>query len=284
MSSSDQFHGFRVAESAWNMPINTISWLSASLWGPFPRVAPLRNGAGAGRFKHGEWEALLQRFVQNGTVDYPNFARVRRLVEVYLERIAQAEPDDFADADDQLAFYLNAYNAIVIHQILLHYPIRSVAEIKAMFLRPYPVGRRNLSLNHLHSTFLRAYGDPRIHAAIHLGARSGAKLRFFSGAELQRALDLAMRQLLADDTNGMRYNAETNTLYLSPLLRWFAGDFVKPYAMPRPWHLLEGAFQPDQLATILAPYMPESYTFLPQQAPRVQALPFNWMLNEQYTQ
>jgi len=39
--------------------------------------------------------ALLARFVQDGAVDYGTMTRVRRLVEVYLQRLADADPDVF---------------------------------------------------------------------------------------------------------------------------------------------------------------------------------------------
>lgn len=265
----------------WTTLTGTISWAGATIWGQSPRIAPLRSGGGTGRFEHGEWTALLRRFVDpSGTVDYQTFQRVGRLVEVYLGRLARAEPDNFADADDQLAFYLNAYNAIVVHQVLLHYPVNSIRQIVFAFVRPYPVGRRNLSLHLLHANLLRSFGDPRIHAAIAMAARSGAKLRSFSGTNLQTELDMALRQLLADKVYGVRYDAAINRLYLPPMLRWFAGDFLAPHAMPKPWHLVHGLINPDPLASVLAPYLPPALAMVQTQQPQVKALPFDWTLND----
>ncbi len=268
----------------WTSPflpnvLNIATWIGASIGGMPPRIGLLR-GAGAGRFYHGEWNALLARFADAGQVDYQNFQRVCRLLEVYLSRLARATPDDFADADDQLAFYLNAYNAIAVHQVLLHYPIDSLFRIKHAFVRIYPVGQRNVSLHTLHSGILRAFGDPRIHAALSMAAWSGAKLRPFSGTNLQSELDAALRQLLADPVYGARYDAASNTLYLPPMLRWFAGDFLAPHAMPKPWHLVRGIINPDALASVLAPYMPPSLATIHTQHPRVKTLPFDWTLDE----
>ncbi len=136
-----------------------VSWAGATIWGWPPRIAPLGDGGGAGRFDHAEWGALLARFVDpSGTVDYHNFQRVRRLLEAYLARLARAAPDAFASADEQLAFYLNAYNAIVVHQVVLHYPITSIRQIAHACVRPYLAGSRNLSLHLLHAQLLRAFG------------------------------------------------------------------------------------------------------------------------------
>ncbi len=282
MENTKQYAPFARSFSLETLAGN-VSWLSASLWGPFPRIAPLRQGAGAGHFEHGDWAVLLQRFAHDGLADYVNLARVRRLVEAYLGRIARAEPDDFADADDQLVFYVNSYNAIVVHQILLHYPVQSIRQIKGAFLRTYPVGRRNVSLHVMHSALLRSFGVPCMHAAICVGARGSAALRCFSGPNLQQQLDTAMRQLLADETRGARYDRVTNTLYISPQLWWFAGDFSRPNAMPGPWHLLRGTAQSAQFLSALTPYLPPALAAIRHRNPRLQSLPFDWRLNDKNT-
>jgi hypothetical protein len=41
-------------------------------------------------FRHDDWKALVARFAPEGRVDYPNFQRVRRLVEEYLGRLSSS--------------------------------------------------------------------------------------------------------------------------------------------------------------------------------------------------
>ncbi|HEX6291595.1 MAG TPA: DUF547 domain-containing protein [Herpetosiphonaceae bacterium] len=258
-------------------------WLVAAAWGWRPRIGPLQAGAGAGRFQHSEWTALLGRFVQNAAIDYATMRRVRRLVEVYLHRLAEDDPERFADADDQLAFYLNAYNAIAIHQVLLHYPVASIRAIPGARTRPYPVGRRNVSLQTLHGSILRAFGDPRIHAAISTTARGGAQIQpqAFTGSNLQRALDTAMRRLLHDNAHGARLDPATNTLYLSSIFRSFGGDFLQPQAMPGPLGLLAGWRHRAGLVPLLRPYMPPDLAIAMQQTPpQVRFLPYDWTIND----
>lgn len=121
---------------------NVGALIGANLWGRPPRRGALQAGAGAGQFTHDDWNALVRRFVRQGHVDYVNFARVRRILEIYLDRLAHARPETWTDADDQLAFYINAYNAITIHQIITHPDATSVLDIPAFFARPYPVGQQ----------------------------------------------------------------------------------------------------------------------------------------------
>jgi hypothetical protein len=263
--------------------VESCVWLTAAVAGQRPRVAPLRDGVGAGRFQHSEWNALLGRFVQNGGVEYATMRRVCRLVEVYLSRLAETNPESFADADDQLAFYLNAYNAIAIHQVLLHYPVSSIRAIPGAFTRVYPIGRRNLSLHSLHANVLRAFADPRIHVAIATTARSSGQLqpRVFTGSELQAELDAALRRLLADETHGARLDTDTNTFFLSSIFRLFGGDFFQPHTMPRPNGLILAGLRKHRLVEELLPYLPAELAIaVRQNQPRTQFLPYDWTLND----
>lgn len=258
------------------------AWAGAAVAGRRPRIGPLHAGVGAGRFQHSEWSALLSRFVQPTGVDYANLKRVQRLVEEYLKRLAETDPETFIDADDQLAFYLNAYNAIAIHQVLRHYPLASVREIPDAFLRPYPIGPRNVSLHTLHANILRSFGDPRIHAALSPAALGGPQPQpvAFAGVGLQAALDAALRRLLADPRHGVRFDEAANTLYLPASLRWFAGDFADPAAMPGIRHLIRPALQPTICLGALHPCFPADLAEIVQRRdPHVRFLPFDWRLN-----
>jgi hypothetical protein len=253
-----------------------IAWIGGTRLRPL-RIGPLR-GAGTGRMEHGEWNALLGRFVQHGVVDYPNFRRVRRLVEVYLSRLAETDPEAFIDAGDQIAFYLNAYNTIAIHQVMLHPEASSIRDVPNAFTRPYPLGRRNLSLHALHGGILRSFGDPRVHAAINPAARGAAALpsHAYNGGSIDAELHAAMRRLLAD----VRYDHDANRLHVSPILRWMGGDWLAPQRMPSLAPLLHGLAQPDAVLAAIVPYLPaELASVVERHQPRIGFFPFDWQLN-----
>lgn len=261
--------------------VGLTAWLTAAL-AQRPRLGPLHGGVAAGRFQHSEWSALLSRFAQDGRVDYAGMVRVRRLVEVYLSRLAEHDPETFIDADDQLAFYLNAYNAIAIHQVVLHYPVPSIQAIPGAFVRPYPIGRRNVALHTLHGGLLRAFGDPRVHLALSPAALGGAAIQpqAFSGTTLQAALDAALRRFLADPAHGARYDAATRTLWLSPIVRWFAGDLIQPATMPQLGGLVRGWGRLPELLQVLRPALPSELAAALPDHPSIQTLPFDWRLND----
>lgn len=260
-------------------------WAAGALAGRRPRLGALRAGIAAGRFHQSEWSALLGRFVQDGAVDYHNMARVRRLVEVYLHRLVETDPESFIDSDDQLAFYLNAYNAIAIHQVLTAYPITTIRAQANAFLQSYPIGRRNVSLHTLHSNILRTFADPRVHLAICNTARSSPVIvpYAFTGANLQAELDNALRGFLTDEVRGIRLESGTNTLVVSPLLRWFGGDFLRPHAMPQAGNLVLGWRGVQHVLVALEPFLPPLVQQALRSNARIQIASFDWSLNDRTT-
>jgi hypothetical protein len=197
-----------------------------------------------------------------------------------LSRLSRAHPEAWAEIDEQLAFYLNAYNAIAIHQVLLAYPVRSMRDIPAAFSRPYPVGHELHTLHTLLHSKIRAFGDPRVHAAVVPAAMSGPTLKAYSGADLDRALDAQLREMLADSAYGLRIDREKHRLALNSIFRWFAGDFAAPQKMPSVTMLARGLVNPAIVLARLRPYLPAAAAdLLDQPQTQLNWLPFSRGLN-----
>ncbi len=253
----------------------------AIAWPGAGRKAPAANGGEVRPFRHDDWQTLVAHFTGDDGVDYRNFARVRRLLEGYLGRIARARPDLWSIPSERLALYLNAYNAIAIHQVIQYYPVGSLREIPLAFARPYPVGRELLTLNTLLHAKIRAFGDPRVHAAVVPAARSAPRLRAYTAAELDRELDVSVRALLADPIGGLRGTDEGQPVQLSPIFRWFAGDFAAPGRIPDLVMNMRGYLRPEIALPYLRPYMPPAVVdHLKRPGTRMTWLPYDWSLND----
>jgi len=211
-------------------------------------------GEGTSPFRHEDWHALVTRFATPVGVDYVGFTRVRRLLEEYLSRLSFAQPQQLVRVDDRLAFYINAYNAIAVHQILRHYPVTSLLDVPHAFARPYAIGRELLSLNTLLHTKIRVFGDPRVHAAVVPASISAPPLHAYSGEQLQAELDQQMRVWLADPVRGAR--KEDSITRISAIVRRFAGDFAAGTGMPSMRKLGIGYFRPTSAIPFLRPYLP----------------------------
>ncbi len=245
-----------------------------------PAPAPTADGR---HFRHDDWITLVNRFTDHGGVDYSTFLRVRRVLEAYLDRLSEARVEQLVSADDQLALYLNAYNALVVYQVLLHYPVGSLRDIPTAFTRPFPVGRENLSLHQLLHAKIRRFGDPRVHAAVVPAAQSAPPLRGYSGEGLDTELDEQMRSVMADKQRGLQLDRPSRTVRLSETFRRYAGDFAAGERMPSISNLLAGWLRPASAVPALRPYLPDpAREMLEEPGTRLAFLPYVWSLNQSY--
>ncbi|HXR24030.1 MAG TPA: DUF547 domain-containing protein, partial [Candidatus Binataceae bacterium] len=77
------------------------------------------------------WSRLLAEIVSaEGRVDYLRLAERREILDEVIRGFATvspvATPAAFVGEEDQLAYWLNAYNAFTLHAIIDEYPITSV--------------------------------------------------------------------------------------------------------------------------------------------------------------
>jgi hypothetical protein len=183
--------------------------------------------------QHGEWTALLQRYVHAGEVDYAAVKKNEGELEAYLRQLASVKREelDRFSRQDQLAFRINAYNAYAIRMILDHYPVSSIRNIGllpgAAFRSSFiPLFGGSVSLNDIENG-LRETGEPRIHFAIVCASKSCPEPRAeaYRGAVLDRQLDDdAARTFLRDRSKN---HLDGSTLYLSSIFRWYRDDFAR---------------------------------------------------------
>jgi hypothetical protein len=147
--------------------------------------------------------------------------------------LAASEPSRLASRDEQLAFWIDAYNILAIELVLKSYPVASIRDAGSIF-RPVwkrtagRVGGRGYSLDEIEHDIVRPLGDPRVHAALVCASTSCPALRRepFRAAELDRMLDAATQEWLADPRKGLRLEPESRTLWLSKVFDWFEPDFA----------------------------------------------------------
>ena len=122
--------------------------------------------------------AFLAKFVDDaGNVNYGAIKRNPLELNALLRRIETFEANA-AKGPDREAFYLNAYNVLVISEVVAHYPVESVQKIPGFFDKNLvSVAGEKLTLNDLEAQKLRQpYGDPRVHFALVCGAKGCPRL------------------------------------------------------------------------------------------------------------
>jgi hypothetical protein len=229
-------------------------------------VIVLLFGAGAAALAadRAAFDPLLRAHVRNGLVDYPAFQQDPAF-KLHVAELAR--PVALATRTAQLAYYINAYNALAIAGILDGLsPSTLLGQLRYFKLRDWPLNGGEISLYDLEHKVLRPLGEPRIHFAIVCASRSCPQLRAeaYGAATLDAELDEQAR-LFVNDPSRNRYDKATRTAHLSAIFKWFDEDF-------------RGA---GSVQKFVARYVsdPEVARDLGNDAWRIEWLPYDWNLN-----
>jgi hypothetical protein len=173
-----------------------------------------------------EADALFNKYVQNGLIDYPGLLE-EPAMEKLVKTVASLEVSDWPDAERK-AFYINAYNLLVIQGALNYYPIASVKDVAGFFDRKrFVVAGRSLTLNELEKTYLlKKFNDARLHFVLVCGAKGCPPLipEAYFPDQLEEQLDRQTRAALNNATF-LPINEEEKTIGFSQIFRWYAADF-----------------------------------------------------------
>ncbi|MBU8895550.1 DUF547 domain-containing protein [Corallococcus sp. H22C18031201] len=170
----------------------------------------------------------------DGQVDFPGLGHDRASLDGFVAQLASCSPhnrpDVFDTPEDALAYWLNAYNALVLQQVVDGYPyLESVRQPwlgRFYWGRAWPVGGERLTLWALENRILRGeYEDPRIHFALFRGTRGGPLLDGapFQGEFLDAQLNDASRRYMADPRH---VRLEGHTVHLAGLFDAHREDFL----------------------------------------------------------
>lgn len=183
--------------------------LSAPVWAQVP--------------DHQALDRILKRYVRPDGVDYAGLRRDERTgLRRYVDSLAGVKPEELS-RPDQIAFWLNAYNALILHLVVEGgNPTDSFASVR------WPVAGRERTLDDIEHRALRPLAqDPRIHFALVCGAKSCPPLRasaFSGSADLEGMLEHAAAKFI-NDPRHVRVDVERRKLVLSRLFDWYAEDF-----------------------------------------------------------
>ena len=128
---------------------------------------PLLLATGAfADYDHSALDAIVKKAVKGRYVNYDAVAKVRPKLQAYIAGVAKADIKKLS-RNEKLAFYTNAYNAIVLEQVLVHKRPASVLKVKGFFDGiKHTVAGEQLTLNDLEGKKIRSAGDPRIHFVV----------------------------------------------------------------------------------------------------------------------
>ncbi len=190
---------------------------------------------------HAVWDELLERYLVTDDPSGVNlfaYSRVsatdRAALQQYLFML-QAVTVDSLNRDEQMAYWINLYNALTIALVLDHWPVESIRVINpgggSLFSRgPWDaevaqVQERALTLNDIEHRILRPiWQDPRIHYAVNCASFGCPDLQpiAFTGADMEPMLEQAAITYI-NHPRGVE--ADGRVLRLSSIYDWFSEDF-----------------------------------------------------------
>ena len=248
-----------------------------ALTGPIAAQAGVRTSP-----THARWDKILKASVtEAGWVDY---ARIRKEfaaeLQAYLEEISSVELGLFKEVNVRKAFWINAYNALCVQQILDNDLPAEVPRAKVFGTNIFTEAKRKVagkvrSLDDIEHRILRVeFKDNRIHAAIVCAASSCPRLRpeAFDPMRLDQQLDEECRSWINVEKNkkGERKNfldQEKKVLQVSKIFDWFNEDF--------------GGSEAGVLEFVKRFADEPTRTFLEKNKVRVRYLTYDWSLNKQ---
>ncbi|MHA6250240.1 DUF547 domain-containing protein [Pontibacter sp. CAU 1760] len=172
---------------------------------------------------------LLQKYVQGGEVNYKALHQNQAQLQKLVQQVGGYKLVGASEAE-QKAFYLNAYNLLVLHQVLQHYPLKSVMDVPGFFdRRQFRVAGEQLTLNQLEKKKLLApFQDARVHFALVCAARSCPPLlnTAYTPERVEEQLESQTRKAL-QDLSFIQVKPSGKTVQISELFNWYRDDFLK---------------------------------------------------------
>ncbi len=178
-----------------------------------------------------EYNRLLAKYATPGGVKYSEWkgnAADMQALQGVVDGVAQ-ESVGSLNQKDQLAFYVNAYNAWILHEALGKYPTKSVKDALYTFFtnKRIKVAGAQTSFNTLEKETIRSkFNDPRVHFALNCASQSCPPLpsEAFRGDKLDAQFEGLAKSFVNSD-RGVRMNG--NTAELSKIFDWYKDDFAR---------------------------------------------------------
>lgn len=257
-------------------------------------VLPAAAQQPAGDAPQNTFDLILDTYVRDGFVYYRALKLERARLDEYVAQLAAtgAPQLDRLSRDAQLAFWLNAYNALVLRTVIDRYPIQgasanypkqSIRQIPGAFDRAtHSVGGRMLTLDQIEQTVLTEFHDPRVFLAMGRGAVGGGRLH--SEAFAADRLEAQLAGVAAECVRRaecVRVDRDADTFTVSPVFSWREKEFVNAYSAAAPALFAERSpIERAVLAFVGPTLLATEREVVEKNTFHLAYRPFDWSLND----
>jgi hypothetical protein len=185
-----------------------------------------------------QYERVLTEYVRDdGRVNYAGIKSSGALAE-FTKQLAAVSPDShpalFPSREAKLAYWINAYNALVLHSFAADYPAKrqrlgnTLGRGLFFYKTKHSVGGRGRSLAEIEDHSIRNMGDPRIHFAIVCASAGCPALsrRAYRPETLNAQLEAETKKYFSESRN-FSIDTTRREVKLPKIFEWFKDDFGK---------------------------------------------------------
>ncbi|MBA2353743.1 MAG: DUF547 domain-containing protein [Luteitalea sp.] len=241
---------------------------------------------------HASLEIVLDTYVREGLVYYRALRSERGRLDRYISGLdlPPAALEGWS-RDQRAAYWLNAYNALVLRTVINAYPITgrageypsdSIQHVAGAFTaKRHRVAGRNVSLEQIEKEMLPTFDDPRMYFALGRGSVGGGRLRseVFTADRLDSQLTTVAAECVTRN-ECFRYDPAADRIEVSPIFGWRTDAFTKAY--PGDTTVFAGR-SPIELAIlhlVLPHVLPSERRGLRANTFTLAYAPYDWRLND----
>ena len=266
--------------------------LALSAAAVIPLVA--QNTSSAADALHKPLDELLELYVRDGFVYYNALKSDRGRLDRYLAGLdgPAAAAAAAGSPERQRAFWINAYNALVLRTVVNNYPIRgkpgqypsnSIRQIPGAFERTtHRVAGKTVTLDAIEKDILTPLGDARVFLALGRGSIGGGRLHSeaFDDSRLEEQLEAVAAETLTRK-EVVRVDIGGNELSVSPLFSWREPAFIAALADKADKIFAQRSPLERAVLALIEPHLVGSEAeFLEKNTFRMTFNTFDWRLND----
>ncbi len=165
----------------------------------------------------------------DGKIKYAAFKKSPGELMYILNNVSTLKIDQ-EEKDTKIAFWINAYNLLVIKNVIENYPLKSVNFVTGFFEKKFQIANNEYSLNEIEEFLSFLMKDPGVHFVLSNGSNGGNKL--LNSAYLPETVMYQVTYQLKSSINKpgfIKVNKDNNSIELPLLFETHKTDFVTQY-------------------------------------------------------
>lgn len=234
---------------------------------------------------HRPLDQILDVNVRDGLVYYRALKGERGRLDRYIAslNVTPAVYQGWSKAQ-QMAFWVNAYNAFVLATVLNRYPLQgTIKQIPGAFDKTaWRAAGKTVTLDQIEKTILPEFKEPRLYLALGRGGVGSGRLRSeaYTGERLERQL-ADLQEEFVNNRHMYRLDRLASTLSVSPIMSWREAEFVAAYADKADAVFAQRSPLERAVIALVTPHLlPSEKEFIRQNQWKMAFLEMDWRLND----